>query len=69
MLPCIYIYQFCLVDQATRRSFIFKRKWILKERDATLAIALKRSLVFGGLAAIEQSGWTGAKIQNGNKTS
>lgn len=39
-----------------------------KERDAPLAIALKRSLVFGGLAAIEQSGWTGAKMQDRNRT-
>jgi len=38
------------------------------ERDASLAIALKRSLVFRGLAAIEQSGWDGAKMQERNKT-
>src|SRR5260370_28578240 len=37
-----------------------------KERDAPLAMALMRSSVFGGLAAIEQSGWTGAKMQDAN---
>lgn len=29
-----------------------------KDRDAGLAMALKRAIVFGGLAAIERSGWT-----------
>lgn len=34
-----------------------------QERDVALAIALKRSLIFGGLAVIEQSGWTGANME------
>jgi DNA-binding GntR family transcriptional regulator len=33
-------------------------------RDATLAIALTRSMVFNALAAIERSGWTGFQTEN-----
>lgn len=36
-----------------------RQVWAYEERDAPLAMALARSTVFGALAAIERSGWTG----------
>jgi len=39
-----------------------------EERDAPLAMALTRSMVFKALAAIEQSGWTGFQLEKGVQT-